>query len=170
MLKKIKNIAIFLFSGLLFLEFSTIFLDNYCEEFQNVRREYLLGKATSFEQKTIDFTTWKKIKSHKEIQIDGEYFDIHSHQILNKKVCITITKDSFENFIKDFFKINKKASKPSEKKKNVKLNVYFINDKSLISENVFANFIPLKGFYFLQLAKVKGFSKYSLKPPIFQYF
>lgn len=169
MLKKIKNIAIFLFSGLLFIEFSLIFLGNYSEEFQKIRREYLLSTADNLEQKVIDLTTWKKIKSDKEILIDGDYFDIHSYQVVNEKVYLTIKKDTFENYIKHFFKINKKPNKPSEKKKNVKVNVYLMNDKSFISKNVFINFYPIKNLFCFQLTKTKGFSKYLFKPPIFQY-
>ena len=123
MLKKIKNISIFVVVTCYVLQSCMLFSGTLIERIQEIRTQIQISKIHLVENKLISLSEWKSIQNKKEIKLNNIYYDVISFKISSKQVAINAVKDKHENNFRMILNnlSNKKEIPNSSKKKTYKV-------------------------------------------------
>ena len=141
MLKRIKNISIFIVVTFYVLQLCMLFSGALVERIQEIRNQIQVSKIHLAEKKSISLSQWNASNDKKEFKINNVYYDVLSYKILSDKVVINAVKDKHENNFRIVLNIllNKKKLPNSDKKKNYKAYhfITILNENNYEIENNF---------------------------------
>lgn len=123
MLKRIKNIAVFVLVTFYVLQVCIVFSGTLIEHIQEIRNQIQLSKIHLAQTKIVTIAQWESNKDKKEIKINNHYYDVLSYKILSNKVRLVAVRDSHENNFRVVLNnlLNKNNTSHSEKKKSLKI-------------------------------------------------
>ena len=78
MLKRIKNISIFVVITFYVLQLCMVFSDTLIEQIQEIRNQIQVSKTHLAEKKAISFSEWNSFSNKKEIKLNHVYYDVLS--------------------------------------------------------------------------------------------
>lgn len=122
MLKKIKNISIFVVVTFYVLQLCMLFSGALIERIQEIRTQIQVSKIHLVEKKWIKLSEWESLDNKKEIKLNNIYYDVLSFKISSNQVAINAIKDKHENNFRIILNnlSNKKEIPNSSKKKSYK--------------------------------------------------
>jgi len=171
MLKKIKHIALFTLLGLYLLQLATMFIGDFTNEIQELRRQNQIAKLELVETKYIPLAHWNAFGKKKEIIINNEYYDVVAFEILNDQVKVDAVKDSFDIHLKatlkNIFKSkdlqNSNKKKPS---KNLNPTSFFVENISFEAKKSNIQIIS-KPVVFSQIGEIIKITNTTFRPPCY---
>ncbi|MFC4818623.1 hypothetical protein [Flavobacterium sp. GCM10023249] len=168
MLRKIKNISIFVIVTFYVLQFSPLFSDVFIENIKEIRYNAQLSKLHLAETKELSISYWNSLGKKKELKINGVYYDVVSYKKSGNKIIATLVKDSYEDKFKtaleQLFSVKEPINK--NKKKIQKSNLVVTIVTSTAEDNTVTE---SKKYYCSNFREVKGKTNKivvtNLRPP-----
>lgn len=135
--------------------------ETFLTDFINIRRELFLG-TNKTEKLVCSEVFWSKQLDKKEIQINGNYYDVKSISYIQKKVILNVVQDNFELTFKIITENLNKKHKLLKTKKNIDILPsqefqFSLKSSKIISKNNFNSPISLENKILILL----------FQPPIF---
>lgn len=140
-----QKIIILLFAIFFGIVSPLLLTESFIENFNNLRRNYLLVEKQNTENIEITTIEWNSIRNKKEIFFNNQYYDVQKVTQNKYLTLLTVVKDSFENVIKN--SLNNNSSKKEKNKRQItflaqyeilsnKKKCFFVTNQRIISNSI----------------------------------